>query len=194
MKQRKIDDSQLLEMFRQGKMQKEIADYFGCSPVAVCKRLKRLLPPVESVLDKYDFTEKQKKFVLEKARGKTATQAVIASYEVSSMHSAKVMGSHLMAKPEIQMALKELIDYHLPQHYRIRKLRTHVDNVDPAISLKALDMSWKLDGSYAPEKHLVANINYADLCKKKEELKRAIAEYKAQYPEETTEEEEKVED
>jgi predicted transcriptional regulator len=48
MKQRKIDDTQLLEMLKEGKLQKDIAEHFGVSPAAVCKRLKRLLPqPVE---------------------------------------------------------------------------------------------------------------------------------------------------
>lgn len=180
MKQKKIDDNRLLEMLKEGKMQKEIAEHFGCSPVAVCKRLKRLLPPPESVLDKYGFTEQQKKFILEKAKGKTNTQAVIASYEVSSMQSAKVVGSQLMDKPEIKMALNELMEFHLPQYYRIRKLRAHVDNQDPVISIKALDLSWKLDGSYAPEKYLNVNIDPVGLSKEIEQLKREIAEAEAE--------------
>ncbi|MFZ5988086.1 MAG: terminase small subunit [Bacillota bacterium] len=161
-------------------MQKEIAEYFRVSPVAICKRLKRLLPQPEEILDKHNLTEQQKRFVIEKTKGKTNTQAVLESYEVSSMGSAKVIGSNLMAKPEIKMAINELMEHHcLTRSYRIHKLKQHIDNRDPNVSLKALDLSWKLDGSYAPEKHLNANIGinanidimeYKELEKREKEL------------------------
>lgn len=155
MMRKKIDDTLLLEMSNQGKQQKEIARIMGVSCPAICKRLKRLLSPTpDSVLEKYNLTGQQSQFVIEKAKGKTNTQAALESYEVSSRKSAKVIGSQLMAEPVIQMALNELMDTYLPQHYRIRKLRSHADHTDPMVSLKALDLSWKLDGSYAPEKHM----------------------------------------
>jgi hypothetical protein len=185
MKQRKIDDTQLLEMLKQGKMQKEIAEYFGVSPAAVCSRLKRLLPQPEAVLDRYDLTDQQKQFVIEKAKGKTNTQAALACYEVSSMQSAKVIGSQLMSNPEIGMAINELLELHLPQCYRVRKLRSHADNPDPVVSLKALDLSWKLDGSYAPEKHLNVEIDYDSMSAEVQKLQRAIDEYEALHPEKT---------
>jgi predicted transcriptional regulator len=151
---KKINDTLLLEMLNQGKQQKDIAAYFKVSPVAVCKRLKRLQSGPEAVLERYDLTDQQKSFVVEKAKGKTNTQAALESYEVSSRKSAKAIGSQLMAEPIIRMALDELMETYLPQHYRIRKLRSHTDHADPIVSLKALDLSWKLDGSYAPEKHM----------------------------------------
>jgi len=166
MRQRKIDDDQLLEMLKEGKSQKEIAEHFKVSPVAVCKRVKRLLPKPQSL---ESLTDKEQKFCIEVAKGKTQTQAVINSYEVASRESAKVMGSQLMAKPEIQMAINELMVYHgLSKSYRIQRLKNHVDHADPVVSLKALDLSWKLDGSYAPEKHEVVT---ADIHKAILELK-----------------------
>lgn len=150
---RKIDDNKLLEMIKQGKLQKEIAEHFKVSPVAVCKRLKRLLPPPKS-LEK--LTEKERRFALAVAKGSTATQAALNSFEVSSMNSAKVIGSQLMAKPEVKMAIDELMEHHgLTRSYRIQRIKHHVDHADPNVSLKALDMTFKLDGTYAPEKHQV---------------------------------------
>jgi predicted transcriptional regulator len=144
---RKIDDNLLLEMLKKGKRQKEIAVFFGVSPMAVCKRLKRLLPPPD--LNKYRLTEKQKSFVIEKAKGKTNTQAALASYEAKSIESAKAIGHHLINKPEIKAAITELMDSHgMTRSYRIGKLKDHVDNRDPNISLKALDMTFRLDRSY----------------------------------------------
>ena len=39
---KKIDDAELMDMVNQGKERKEIAEHFGVSTAAVCKRLKRL--------------------------------------------------------------------------------------------------------------------------------------------------------
>lgn len=172
MRQRKTDDEIILKMLKEGKTQKEIAEHSGVSPVAIHKRVKRLLPPPKSL---ESLTEKEQRFVIEKAKGKTATQAVMDSYEVSSRESAKVMGSQLMAKPEIQKAINELMEYHgLTRSYRIQKLKTHVDNRDPNVSLKALDQSWKLDGSYAPEKHMSMNLN-VEISGEEERRLREIA-------------------
>lgn len=153
-----INDDELIRLHKEGKQQKEIAVHFGVSPVAVCKRLKRLLP-VPDILDKYDLTDQQKSFVVEKAKGKTNTQAALESYETTSRKSAKVIGSQLMDNPTIKMAIDELLNHHgLTKSYRISKLRQHVDNRDPNISLKALDQTWRLDRSYRDENDMTINI------------------------------------
>lgn len=150
MNRSKIDNDILLQMLSEGKTQKECATFFGVSEPAITKRLKRLSS--ETVLDKYDLTDKEKAFALEKSMGKTNTQAALASFECGSLDSAKSVGSRLMDKAEIRRAIDELMEEHgLTRSYRIRKLKTHVDNRDPNVSLKALDLSWKLDASYAPE-------------------------------------------
>ncbi|MBI3755394.1 MAG: terminase small subunit [Deltaproteobacteria bacterium] len=167
---RKIDDKKLLEMIKQGKLQKEIAEHFKVSPVAVCKRLKRLLPPPKSL---ENLTAKEKKFAIEVSRGKTATQATLASYEVSSMNSAKVMGSQLMNKPEIKMAIEELMEWHgLTRSYRIKKLKEHTENRDPGVSLKALDMSFKLANEY-PQNRQEATI-HIDIGARLDEARKRI--------------------
>jgi hypothetical protein len=171
MRRRIVDDNILLKMLKEGKLQKEIAEHFGVSPAAICKRLKRLLPPPESL---NNLTDKEQRFVMEKVKGNTATQAVMNSYDVISRKSAKVIGSQLMAKPEIQMAITELMELHgIGRSYRIKRLSDHIDNRDPHISLKALDQSFKLDGSYV-EKRINMNINrksFAEIvCRDTKEL------------------------
>jgi hypothetical protein len=155
MGQKKIDDNLLLEMLKQGKLQKEIAEHFGVTPVAICKRLQKLLPPPESILIKHDLTDQQKRFCIEKAKGKTNTQAVLSSYEVGSMQSAKVIGSNLMDKSNVRQAIDELMEIHgLSRSYRIQRLKQHVDNpIDANVSLKALDMSFKLADDYPSQKN-----------------------------------------
>ena len=154
MRERKTNDQDILRLLQEGKNQKEIAHHFGVSPVAIHKRLKRLtLPPPPESLQK--LTKKEQKFCIAIAQGKTATQGAMDSYETSSRKSAKVIGSQLMAKPEIQMSITELMDYcGIDKPYRIRRLKNIIDCRDLNIAHKGLDMSFKLDGSYAPEKYL----------------------------------------
>jgi hypothetical protein len=161
MNQRKIDDEVLITMLREGRLQKDIAAHFKVSPVAVCKRIKRLFPKPESILDKYSLTDKEKSFVLEKARGRSNTQAVIASqYEVTSMESAKVMGSQLMDKPEIRQAIDDLMEMKgIGRGFRVEKLGQHMKHKDPSVSLKALDMGFKLANDYPAQKNINLNVN-----------------------------------
>jgi predicted transcriptional regulator len=152
---RKFGDNHLLTLLKAGNNQKEAAKLLGVSPAAITKRLKRLVPPPESL---QKLTPKEQKFAIAVAHGKTKTQACLETFEVTSRESAKALGTNLMKKADIREAIADLMDLKgLTQEYRIGKLKGHVDNADPNISLKALDQSWKLDGSYAPEKHLNLN-------------------------------------
>ncbi len=155
---RKTDDTIILKLLKEGRTQKEIAKYFNVSPAAICKRLKRIKPLPESF---ENLTDKEREFALQVSEGKSQTEAALLSYDCTSRDSAKSLGCSLMKKPDIQIAISELLqESGLTRRYRIYKLGEHVDNVDPGVSLKALDQSWKLDGSYAPEKHVLA---HADL-------------------------------
>ena len=168
MRRRKTDDNVILKLLQEGKNQKQIAQHFGCSPVAIHKRLKRLTPPPE--MPNFNrLTDKEKKFVLKKIEGKTNVEAALQSYEVSSRKSAKVIGSNLMAKPEIQMSITELMDYcGIDRTYRVRRLKQVIDSSDLNIVHKGLDMSFRLDGSYAPERYLHGTVDinslHADLA------------------------------
>ena len=201
MRQRKIDDDLLLQLFREEKdkkgIQKKLAEHFQVSPVAIHKRLKRILPIPQS-LEK--LTDKEQKFVVAVAEGKSRTQAAMDSFDVSSRESAKALQNTLMQKDDIRLAIAELLDiYGLTRGYRINKLKTHIDHVDPGISLKGLDMSFKLDGLYAPEKHLNLNLDHsvitarlADIRRQREEIRqrreKLLAEIEAEKKEDSEEE------
>ncbi len=70
----RIDNNILIQKIEEGKSQKEIAEYFSVSPAAICKRLKRLAPPPESL---QQLTLKEQQFVIERVKGNTATQSVM---------------------------------------------------------------------------------------------------------------------
>jgi predicted transcriptional regulator len=167
------DDTTILEMLKEGKTQKEIAAHFGVSPAAICKRVKKLLPPPESL---QELTEKEQVFAVAISKGMTQTDAAMTAFDVTSRASAKSLGCTLMTKPDIQVAVAELMQQQgLTRTYRVQKLKQHVDNRDPNVSLKALDQSWKLEGAYT-ETHVNLNINYADYDKTIEALDAEIAE------------------
>lgn len=169
---KKVDDTKLMEMLGQGIEQKEIAKYFGCAPSYITKRKKQLMPtPHIEEPEKFStLTDQQKRFVIDKVEGKTNIQAVMDNYEVTSKDSAKALGSQMMQNPVIQQSIAELMDNNgLTKENRVKQLKKLVYHNDGNISLKALDQTWKLDGSYSPERHeyiteteirmLVASIN-----------------------------------
>jgi hypothetical protein len=105
----------------------------------------------------------------------TQTGAAMTAFDVTSRASAKSLGCTLMTKFDIQLAVAELMQQQgLTRASRGRKLKQHVDDRDPNVSLKALDQSWKLEGAYT-EKHINLNINYEDYDKTSEALDAEIA-------------------
>ena len=156
---RKTDDEIILKMLDDGHTQTQIAEYFGVSPAAICKRVKRLEAYPKTLKE---LTPQEQRFVKSIGEGKSQTQSAIDAYEVSSIASAKSLGSQLMKKPKIEAAVSEWMDYHgLTKSYRVQRLKSHVDNRDPNVSLKALDQSWKLDGVYT-ERHIHAGLTGPD--------------------------------
>jgi predicted transcriptional regulator len=166
------DDDVILKMLKEGKTQKEIAAHFGVSPAAICKRVKKLLPPPESL---QDLTEKEQAFAVAISKGMTQTDAAMTAFDVTTRASAKSLGCTLMTKPDIQTAVGDLMQQQgLTRTYRVRKLKQHVDNRDPNVSLKALDQSWKLEGAYT-EKQVHVTATYADLVNAVEDIDAEIA-------------------
>lgn len=172
---RKTDDKIILSMLEEGKLQKEIAEHFGVSCAAICKRVKRLLPKPETFSS---LTEKEQKFVMEVTRGnKTKTNAALAAFDCSSRESAKSIGIELAKRSDIGIAMNEMLQQvGLTRRYRAKKIKDHVDSPDPGISLKALDQTHKIDGAYAPEAHIHAHVTIDDLTRELKDLDQELAE------------------
>jgi hypothetical protein len=157
---RKVDDEKLLDMLHSGMQQKTIARLFGVSPQYINKRIGQLKSYEASEINEpptfATLTTAQKKFCISKAQGETNIAAVMQSYEVTSQKSAKSLGTTLMRNPSIQASIAELMDLHgLTKNDRIKQLKRLVYSKDGNVSLKALDQTWKLDGSYTPERHVM---------------------------------------
>jgi len=158
-----------------------LAKHFNCSKANISKILKRLFPPPPEPMPEsfQGLTAREQAFVLAKASGKSATQAALETCEVKSREVAKAVGYDLAHKPDVEKAIEDVLqDVGLTKKYRVLKLKSHVDNRSADVSLKALDQSWKLDGSYAAEKHLIGVVTYADMCKDYGEVEETIRQLK----------------
>jgi len=177
---RKTDDNEILQMLEEGKTQKAIAEHFGVSPAAICKRVKKINAALRVDKSLNGLTDKQKNFALAIAEGKSQTAAAMESHECSSIDSAKNLGSQLMARPDIQTAVAELMQEEgLTRRYRVQRLKKHIDHPDPNVSLKGLDQSWKLDGAYK-EEQVHVHLSYDDMIRIKQETEAKIREVKRQ--------------
>src|SRR5690349_5985814 len=87
-KMRRIIDEELLQMIDQQVPQQDIAKHFDVTPAAVSLRLKRLrqLTARPAVLDR--LTQKEQKFAMAIAEGKSQTQSAMESFDVTSRESA----------------------------------------------------------------------------------------------------------
>ena len=148
---RKVDDFKLLEMLKNGIQQKDIAAYFKVSPSYITKRTGQL----ETVKEPESFsalTEKQKKFVLARAEGKSNTDAAMIAFDVTSRESAKVLGCNTMKDPDVSAAISDLLYQEgLGRRVRIKRLKEIVFARDMSVALKGIDVANRLDGAYAPE-------------------------------------------
>jgi len=142
----KIKDLKLLlELKNQGKTLKQMAEVFGCSPVAIWKKLQKLCPePLPESFEK--LTDRQKKFVLGKLEGKNNVQAATEAFDVTNSKSAKSIGSRLMKDPDVKTAIDDLMaQVGLNRRYLLQRLKTLVDHPDATVTAKGLDLSFKIN-------------------------------------------------
>ena len=155
---RKINDKLLLERHAAGASGLELATMFNCSPAAISKRLSRLVPSEPSAIDK--LTPKQAAVVKRIAAGESPTNAVSVCYDVTTRASASEISRRLMAAPDVQLALDEEMNRAgLTRKYRVTKLAKHCEADDPAVSLKALDMSFRLADEFPAIKSKTLSVN-----------------------------------
>lgn len=144
------------------------------------------------------LTKKQKGFVKDYVKSGNGTQAALKNYDVANEHTAAVIASENLTKPEIVKSIQEVLgDDLLSQrhlellnkretytYHTTRKTETgeevefHKVDLGPetqAVS-KGLDMAYKIKGIYAPEKtppvqfNVIGDVNILELATKAAEL------------------------
>jgi hypothetical protein len=93
----------------------------------------------------------QQRFVLLKAGGAPNIEAAQGAYNCETTDSAKTIACRLMAEPDINVAIRDILAQEgYPIRKRLKRLGELIDCADLTIAGRGLDMSFKLDGSYAP--------------------------------------------
>ena len=150
---KKINYDELQEMLKGGRSQADCARHFQVSEPAVCKAVKRL-KAAEMPASMEKLTKKEKVFVLNLADGKNATESAFVAYDCKTRDVAKTMGCRMAKDPDIELALADIMAQEaIPRRRRVQRLRDLIESKDLSAVSRGLDMSWKLDGSYSPEKH-----------------------------------------
>ena len=149
----KIIYDELQEMLKGGRSQADCARHFQVSEPAVSKAVKRL-KAAEMPASMEKLTKKEKVFVLNLADGKNATESAFVAYDCASRDVAKTMGCRMTKDPDVELALADIMAQEaIPRRRRVQRIRDLIESHDLSAVSRGLDMSWKLDGSYSPEKH-----------------------------------------
>jgi predicted transcriptional regulator len=169
---RKIISTELLELLDQGMSQKEAAHHFNCSEPAISRRLKKIRPREARAFEK--LTKKQKNFTLALAEGQSKTKAAALSYDTTTIDSARTIGKRLSVDSDIKIAVAEILQRNgLTKQYRVNRLRELVDSLDPSVVLRALEITFKLDGSYSPETHNINVRTHEEIVQSRQTLEEA---------------------
>ena len=114
-----------------------------------------------TIIKKPRLSYKQKAFIKEAVKTLNPTEAIVRSYDVKNRVVAKSMASENLAKPYLKEALEQAMeeqgitdDLLLKEHKKVIIQSKHLPSKNTAI-----DMAYKLKGSYAPDKKQVSNLN-----------------------------------
>ena len=151
---KKIKYDELQERLKGGQSQADCARHFQVSEPAICKAVKRL-KAAEMPESMEKLTKKERVFVLNLAEGKNATESALTAYDCKTRDVAKTLGCRMAKDPDIEQALSDIMAQEaIPRRRRIQRLRDLIESKDLSAVSRGLDMSFKLDGSYSPEKHI----------------------------------------
>src|SRR5665213_2751507 len=102
------------------------------------------------------LTKKQRNFVNEYAEKPNGVQAALASYDTSDYGTAAVIATENLKKPNI-IAELEILGFNENSAKRVVGEILTDETIEPQHRLKASEQVFKVQGSYAPEKHLVGH-------------------------------------
>lgn len=158
-----VSDEVLIKLSLEGKLRSEIAREVGLTFMAVDKRLKRLDNEIKKarIIKESGITVEEGEFCKKLVSGHGYGPAMVAANPNLSPISARSIGEKLFKeRSDIKAVIRELMELKgIGLSRRIERLGEHVEAKDPGISLKALDMSFKLDGSLISEVHTQTTVN-----------------------------------
>lgn len=116
------------------------------------------------------LTKKQRKFVNEYADTGNGTKAALKSYDTESEEVAAVIAVENLSKPKIRAELQNL-GFDSNNAKRVVGEILDDGSVEPHNRLKAADLVFKVQGDFAPERHINLDIK----VKSPETIKKALS-------------------
>lgn len=104
------------------------------------------------------LTKKQQGFVKDYVETDNGTQAVLNNYDTKDENVAGVIAHENLRKPKIAKVIESLAE-RITDDELLLKHKEFLNSERQEIGIKALDMGYKLKGSYAPEKQVNLDIN-----------------------------------
>lgn len=157
------DDDLMLKMrLEEGKTLEEIGQFFGVSKQAIDLRLKKYEQYIKKheIVKKHGITKEEGEFCDRVASGCNLPTAMLAIRQDLTPGSAKNVAMELRKREDIKATIRDLMEVKgIGLERRVERLRDHVEAKDAMVSLKALDMSFKLDGSLIAETRTEQTIN-----------------------------------
>lgn len=152
--QRKVPLKELKKLLDSGLNQKQAAEQLGFSERSVCLAVKKLnkLSPM------FELSEKEQTFVQAMAKAPSQTEAAMQAFDCGSRDSAKVIGSQLMARPDIRDAFAAWMEFKgCGRERRAEKLAQFIEDPDPSVSLRALEIGMKAGDDFPCQRHVIEN-------------------------------------
>jgi hypothetical protein len=116
---------------------------------------------------------KQKRFIAEYLKDGNGTKAALVAYDTKDYFTANAIAVENLQKPSIENAIAEALPDELLKERHLELLnkrevvsykkddgtyeREMIDQPDTMAVSKGLDMAYKIKGSYAPEKQIIAH-------------------------------------
>lgn len=108
---------------------------------------------IAALTRRFALNNAEEKFVKELARGKTNEEAAKLALGAKKGSDARTRAAMMVRSDNVKMAIRELMEEAgIGRKWRIDKLAEHMDSVAPEVSLKALDIGFKLADDYPQKK------------------------------------------
>jgi DNA-binding Lrp family transcriptional regulator len=146
----------------EGKSLRDIAKELGVSVPAIHKRVRKLDGEIKKavVIKESGLSEGEVKFAQAVINGDSLRSAAMNVRQDLLPGALSNYATELSRRTDIRKLIRELMEASgIGLRARVGKLAEHVNNMDATTSLKALDMSFKLDGSLINDNHTETTVN-----------------------------------
>lgn len=157
-----MDNNQFKDLVEKGKNDREIAEFFNVSPQAVWAKRKRMEKKHKLTKALPPLTTKQQEFVEKMTTEKRpkGLEVVKEVYGITDNKQAQMQLQRTMNSPAVREAITTILDRNgITRDMLTKKLKTHINSSKAEISIKAVDMGFKLHDDYPASKNVNLNVN-----------------------------------